>query len=133
MHLRRTAWEGAAVKPIHLLVGLLTLVGVGCDSMELTIDVKPGVGPALVVSNANDTEWIDALLVVESVESDNSTTLCAEHRVGAWQPGEKIRVAACGSKTRLTLTTGGETARFSYSNGQLFRRFGRKEVPVNSS
>lgn len=125
--------EGLAVKPIHLLVGLLILVGVGCDSMELTIGVEPGDGSALKVSNANDTEWIDALLVVESVESDNSTALCAEHRVGAWQPGESIAVAACGSKIRLTLTTGGETARFSYANGQLFRRFGRKEVPVKSS
>lgn len=121
------------MKRIHLLVGLLILLGVGCDSMELTIGVKPGDGPTLVVSNANDTEWRDALLVVESVESDNSTALCAEHRVGSWQPREEISVAACGGKTRLTLTTGGETARFSYANGQLFRRFGRKEVPVSSS
>jgi len=121
------------VKPLHVLVGLLILVVVGCDSMELTIGVESGNDSTLKVSNANDTEWADALLVVESVESDNSTSLCGEHRVGTWQPGESISVGACGSKIRLTLTTGGETARFSYANGQLFRRFGRKEVPVKSS
>jgi hypothetical protein len=32
---------------------------------------------------------------------------------------------------RFTLTTGGETARFSYVNGQLYRRIGRKEVPIS--
>jgi hypothetical protein len=41
-----------------------------------------------------------------------------------------VSVPACGDKIRLTLTTGGETARFAYANGQLYRRFGRKEVPV---
>jgi hypothetical protein len=121
------------VKPIHLLAVLLALVVIGCDSMELTINVRPGSDATLVVANANDIEWSDALLVVESVESDNSTTLCTERRVGTWRPGEEIAVAACGNKIRLTLTTGGETARFSYANGQLFRRFGRKEVPVVSS
>ena len=50
--------------------------------------------------------------------------------VGSWKPGETISVPACGTKIRFTLTTGGETARFSYANGQLFRVFGRKEVPV---
>jgi hypothetical protein len=41
-----------------------------------------------------------------------------------------IRVKACAEKVRFTLTTGAETARFSYSNGQLYRRLGRKEVPI---
>jgi hypothetical protein len=101
--------------------------------MELTIDVEPGGDSTLVVSNANDSEWVDAQLVVEAVESDNSTSICAERTVGSWQPKQEISVPMCGNKVRLTLRTGGETARFSYANGQLFRRFGRKEVPVKSS
>ena len=115
----------------QIIVGLL-LAGtlLGCDSMELTIGVDEGGSGNLDVSNANDSEWIDARLVVEAVESDNSKSLCTEKDVGSWKPGETISVPACGTKIRFTLTTGGETARFSYSNGQLFRVFGRKEVPV---
>jgi hypothetical protein len=97
--------------------------------MELTIGVEPGPGETLEVANANDTVWTDALLVVEVVDGGH-ITLCAEKRVGAWQPGETVSVPACGEKIRLTLTTQGETARFAYANGELFRRFGRKEVPV---
>jgi hypothetical protein len=109
-----------------LLAGAL----LGCDSMELTIAVVEGGSRTLDVANANDSDWVDARLVVEAVESDNSKAICAEKSVGRWKPGETISVPACGTKIRFTLTTGGETARFSYSNGQLFRVFGRKEVPV---
>jgi len=118
----------------QILIGLL-LAGalLGCDSMDLTIGVVEGASGALDVSNANDTEWIDARLVVEAVESDNSKSVCAEKDVRNWKPGETISVPACGTKIRFTLTTGGETARFSYANGQLFRVFGRKEVPVPNS
>ena len=118
----------------QILVGLL-LAGalLGCDSMDLTIDVVEGGSRTLDVANANDSEWIDARLVVEAVETDNSRSLCAEKDIGSWIPGETISVPACGSKIRITVTTGGETARFSYTNGQLFRVFGRKEVPVPNS
>lgn len=115
-----------------LVVGLLAGALLGCDSMELTIGVVEEQTGALEVVNANESEWFDALLVVEAVESDNSRALCSEKHIERWQPGEKISVPACGAKIRLTLTTGGETARFSYSGGQLFRIFGRKEVPVAS-
>jgi len=115
----------------QILVGLL-LAGalLGCDSVELTIGVVERESGTLDVANANDNEWIDARLVVETVESDNSKSFCAEKAVGIWKPGETVSVPACGAKVRLTLTTGSKTARFSYTNGQLFRVFGRKEVPV---
>ncbi len=112
---------------------LLAAATAGCDSVDLTIGVSPGNDNSLIVSNANNTEWIDAQLVVETVESDNSTAPCVDRTLGSWQPGETITIPACGNKIRLTLITGGETARFVYSNGQLFRRFGRKEVPVAGS
>jgi hypothetical protein len=102
-----------------------------CDSVELTIDVAQSAPGSLEVSNANDADWTDARLLVETVETDNSTTVCFETTVASWSPGEAITIPACGNKIRLTLTTGGETARFAYANGKLFRRFGRKEVPVN--
>jgi hypothetical protein len=114
----------------RLSCGLLLMAALlGCDSMELTIGVEPGPDGTLEVSNANDTTWIDAVLVVETVD-EGHITLCAEKRVAAWQPADTIRIPTCGEKIRLTLTTQGETARFAYANGQLYRRFGRKEVPV---
>ena len=112
---------------------LLMLAALGCDSVDLTIGVVAGAPGTLEVANANDTEWIDARLVVEVVESDNSTTPCAERTIGSWRPGDTVSVPECGNKIRLTLITGGKTARFSYANGQLNRYFGRKEVPVPGS
>jgi hypothetical protein len=112
-------------------LGLLLVVGlVACDSMKLTLEVTEADNGWLEVSNANDGVWKDALLIVEASESEGTIRPCREERVDRWEPGEAIRVPACGEKVRLTLTTGGETARFSYFNGQLYRRIGRKEVPV---
>ena len=120
------------MRVIALLCLAPALLTLGCDSMELVIGVEPGPNATLVITNANDRDWTDARLLVEAVESDNSTTVCTERRIGNWEPEQKITIPACGAKIRLTLTTEGETARFAYANGQLFRRFGRKEVPVSS-
>lgn len=117
--------------PSRIVGGLLLACAMtSCDSMELTIGVEPGAPGTLEVFNVNDTEWIDARLVVDAVESDNSTKRCAEKTIGSWAPGDSVSVPICGNKLRFTLTTDGETSRFSYVNGQLFRVFGRKEVPV---
>jgi hypothetical protein len=111
--------------------GFLLVLGlVACDSMELTIEVTEADNGWLEVANANDGVWKDAILIVEASESEGTTRPCGEERIDRWEPGKAIRVPACGEKVRLTLTTGGETARFSYFNGQLYRRIGRKEVPV---
>jgi hypothetical protein len=112
---------------------ILVVLMVGCDSMEHTVSVEPGTEGSLRVANATAETWSDARLVVEAVEHDNSTSVCAEETRSVWRPGESISVPECGDKIRLTLTVSGETARFSYANGQLFRRFGRKEVPVGGS
>lgn len=113
-----------------LIVMLLGIAAAGCDSMELTIGVVPGASGTLDVANATAATWTDARLTVEVVESDNSLTPCAERTIVSWRPGEKVSVPSCGNKIRLVVSTGGKTARFSYVNGQLFRLFGRKEVPV---
>ncbi len=101
-----------------------------CDSMELTIAVSQPEEEWLEVVNANNRALEDAHLVIEASESEGATRPCGEIDVPRWEPGREIRVKACGEKIWLTLTTGGETARFSYSNGQLYRRIGRKEVPI---
>ena len=113
-----------------ILVALLASGLIACDSMELTIKVKQIDEDWLEVVNSNDRALKDVRLVVEAFESEGATTPCVEENLPRWEPGAVIRVPACAEKVRLTLTTGGETARFSYSNGQLYRRFGRKEVPI---
>jgi hypothetical protein len=118
----------------RILLGLLAAASLlACDSVELTIAASPGADGTLRVSNANDAAWSDAHLLVEAVESDGSATVCAEKAAAGWRPGETVTVPVCGDKLRLTLTTGGETARFVWANGQLYRKLGRKEIPMGSS
>lgn len=117
--------------PLKIVLATLLAVGLfACDSTELTIAVKQIDEEWLEVVNANDRALRDARLVVEAFESEGATTPCGEESLPRWEPGAVIRVKACAEKVRFTLTTGGETAHFSYSNGQLYRRFGRKEVPI---
>jgi hypothetical protein len=113
-----------------LISALLAVACVACDSIELTIAVRQPEKDWLEVVNATDSVWKDAHLVVEANESEGASRPCGEQRVARWEPGEAVRVQVCGEKHRFTLTTGGETARFSYSRGQLYRRIGRKEVPI---
>ena len=101
-----------------------------CDSMELTIEVNQPDDGWLEVVNSNDRVLKDARLVIEAFESEGVTRPCGEETVSRWEPGQAIRVPACSEKVRFTLTTGGEIARFSYSDGQVYRRIGRKEVPI---
>jgi hypothetical protein len=116
---------------VRLSLGLFFIIGlVACDSMELMIEVRSPEDGWLEVVNANDKVWKDARLVVEVVESEGTTRPCDDKRLARWEPGERIRVPSCGEKLRLTLTTGGETARFSYFDDHLYRRIGRKEVPI---
>jgi hypothetical protein len=117
----------------QLRIALVALVASGliaCDSMELTIAVNQIDEEWLEVVNSNDRALKDVRLVVEAFESEGATTPCGEENLPRWEPGAVIRVPACAEKVRFTLVSGGETARFSYSNGQLYRRFGRKEVPI---
>ena len=114
-----------------LLVGALALSGAGCDSIELTIAVDQSEEGWLEVVNSNDRQLEDVRLVVEAFESEGAVRRCGDAGVARWGPGQKIRVRQCAEKVRFTLTAGGETARFSYFNGQLYRRIGRKEVPMS--
>jgi len=115
----------------RVVLGALLVAGlIACDSMELTIAVNQIDEDWLEVVNSNDRALRDVRLVIESFESEGTTTPCGEEDLPRWEPGAVIRVPACAEKVRFTLTAGGETARFSYSNGQLYRRLGRKEVPI---
>jgi len=116
-----------------LKFGLFLILAAGlvaCDSMELTIAVNQLEDRWLEVVNTNDRVLKDAHLVIEAFESEGTTRPCGEENISRWEPGQAIRVPACAEKVRFTLTTSGEIARFSYANGQVYRRIGRKEVPL---
>jgi hypothetical protein len=113
------------------IVVVFSLSLVACDSMELSIAVRQPEEGWLEVVNTNERVLEDAHLIVEAFESEGATRRCAEEAVTRWEPGASIRVPECAEKVRFTLTSGGETARFSYANGQLYRRIGRKEVPIS--
>lgn len=113
-----------------VLVIVLAAGFAACDSVELTIAVSQSEEGWLEVINSNDRLLKDVRLVVEAFESEGATRPCGEESVSRWEPGEAIRVQDCAEKIRFTLTTGSETARFSYSDGQVYRRIGRKEVPI---
>ena len=118
--------------PMRVFLVAVAAAGlVACDSMELTIAVNQPEKGWLEVVNSNDRVLKDARLVIEAFESEGTTRPCGEEIVSRWEPGQAIRVPACAEKVRFTLTTGGETARFSYSMGQVYRRIGRKEVPIS--
>jgi len=119
---------------LSLKLGLFLILAAGfvaCDSMELTIAVTQLEDGWLEVVNTNDRVLKNAHLVIEAFESEGITRPCGEENISRWEPGQSIRVRACAEKIRFTLTTGGETARFSYSDGQVYRRIGRKEVPLS--
>ena len=120
------------ILPMRGLFVIMLAVGcVACDSIELTIAVDQAEEGWLEVINANDHVLKDAHLVIEAFESEGATRPCGEENVARWEPGQGIRVPACADKVRFTLTADGETARFSYANGQVYRRIGRKEVPIS--
>lgn len=117
---------------VKTCLGLVLAAGLAaCDSVELTIGVSEGADGQLEVVNTNGRVLEDVRLVVEAFESEGATRPCDEVTRARWGPDEGIRVPACADKVRLTLTTRAETARFSYSNGQVYRRIGRKEVPIS--
>jgi hypothetical protein len=117
--------------PLRIVLGIMLTAGLfACDSMELTIAVNEPEDGWLEVINSNDRVLKDAHLVIEAFESEGATSSCGEETVARWEPGQGIRFPECAEKVRFTLTTGGETARFSYSRGQLYRRLGRKEIPI---
>ena len=117
--------------PLKLGLFLILAAGlVACDSMELTIAVTKLEDGWLEVVNSNDRVLTDAHLVIEAFESEGTTRPCGEENISRWEPGQAIRVPACAEKVRFTLTASGETARFSFANGQVYRRIGRKEVPL---
>lgn len=116
-------------------IAVSLIMGIGCfvDSVELTIAVRRADGGWLEVSNANDTAWNDARLTIEAFESEGTITPCGEEFIERWEPGQIVRVPACAEKVRFTLDTGGETSRFSFFNGQLYRRLGRREIPISQT
>jgi hypothetical protein len=123
---------------VGILTAALALSSCGQGSApELGIAVRTEADAAgrqtLLVSNATAQTWTDVKVVVESVEADGSATPCSADRIATWGPAAEHRIPACGDKTRITLSTAGASAQFVVAGGKLYRRLGRKEIPVADS
>ena len=63
--------QAAAPSAFHVDMGELVgdvAAALGCDSVELTIGVRPVGDGAIEVTNADAREWVDAQIVIEAVE-----------------------------------------------------------------
>jgi len=134
---RLTGSAAAGLGATAFLAAVLALGACGAESSpELAISVRtvrdPAGQQALVLSNATGNTWSDVRMVVEAVEADGSATPCGADRIATWAPGQEQRTKACGDKTRITLETGGASAQFVVADGRLFRKLGRKEIPVSN-
>jgi hypothetical protein len=89
-------------------------------------------GDALTVTNATDGAWEDAHLTVQSREEGEgrSGELCADDDVGTWHPGQSRVVPWCGDKTLIRVDTAGGSGEFIWAKERLFRKIGRKEIPL---
>ncbi len=119
------------------LLVILTVAVASCGGptvADLTVSVTPVGDPSqpseLVVVNTSDRSWHDVRVVLEQAEVDGSTTPCGARTVGSWEPGQEVRLPACGERTRIGLETEGSSAAFVFAGGTLYRRIGRKEVPI---
>lgn len=119
-----------------LIIAILLLLGScgGATTADLTVDVRPEGDPVrpggLVIANTSDLTWNGVDVRLERTEEDGSTSPCGARALPSWAPGEEIRVPACGERTRITIESDEASAIYVFAGGRLYRRLGRKEVPV---
>lgn len=119
--------------PVLAVVLLLAACG-GPTTADLTVEVRAEGDPrrpsGLAVVNSSEIAWSNVELLLEHTEADGSTSPCGVRTIASWAPGEEVRTPACGERTRLTIETAEASAIYVFAGGTLYRRLGRKEVPV---
>ena len=119
---------------LALGIGALILM-VGCgggDVGELEILVTAD-GDSLHVRNGSTSVWSDAHVVVQSRQEGEGGKgrICADESFASWSPGEVKTLPACGDKNLIEVEAGGQRGQFVFYNGTLYRKLGRKEIPIS--
>jgi hypothetical protein len=112
-----------------LISGLLCLAWWGCGGSE---PVEVGLDPGSSVEtfglvNLTRSPWSG---VAVRVTGDARATACFTGVVDSWGPGEVRSFPRCGDRTLVALTVDGREALFVFGGGTLYRKLGRREIPV---
>ena len=108
------------------------LAGCGSQPPEITVSY-PGQedDSSFHLVNASDGEWTDVRVVLRAMRPDGIEEQCAQEHFPSWRPGSAQVLPKCpGEKMLITIETGGGQAFFVFAEGKLFRKIGRKEIPL---
>jgi len=113
---------------------LATCAGCGGSALDIELAARPvgGSDRAVQLVNASPETWTDVHLIVQEDVAAGQGANCTDQRVTTWAPGDGVDVPVCGDRVRITVEVGGTVAMFSYHNNTLYRKIGRKEVPLTA-
>lgn len=118
--------ETRASIPAVLALVVLTLACAGPEPVELALD--PGSSAETFgLVNRTGSPWSG---VAVRVTGDAGATACFTGVVDTWGPGEVRSFPRCGDRTLVALTVGGQESFFVVGGGTLYRKLGRREIPV---
>jgi len=108
------------------------LAGCGGPPPELEVSYRAGADKSSFgLVNASAEEWSDVQVLVRGLRPDGIESECAEKRIEAWSPGDAQTLPRCGDeKTLITIETGGQRAFFVLGGDTLYRKLGRREIPL---
>jgi hypothetical protein len=118
-----------------LLVITLSLVLTGCGGEPPEVKVSYQAGDdrsSFQLQNASGQEWSEVKVLFRRLRPDGIETECATRKYEEWPAGIWVKLPRCeGDRTLITIETGGQQAFFVLAGDKLYRKFGRREVPVN--
>ena len=81
--------------------------------------------------NASQGAWSEVRLEVRAMRPDGIEETCAEKRFPTWPAGAAMTVPKCpGEKLLITVVVADEQAYYVFAEGTLYRKIGRREIPV---
>lgn len=107
----------------------LTLVTLACSSPEpVELGLDPGSSAETFgLVNRTGSSWTQ---VGVRVTGDGRAGACFDDVVATWGPGEVQSFPRCGDRSVVALTVDGQEALFVVGGGALYRKLGRREIPV---
>jgi hypothetical protein len=107
----------------------LALVLAACGGgAEITVTLQEvGAGGSFGLVNRSPAGWSDVRV---RVTGDSGGGPCYDQVVSGWAPGELRTLPRCGERTLVSIEVGGQQAELVYANGKLYRKLGRREIPV---
>jgi hypothetical protein len=116
-----------------VLIAVVVILA-GCGGAPPKLDLRyPGgeTDAAFDLVNASDGTWSEVRVEVRAMRPDGVEAPCADERFPTWPAGAARALRKCpGEKLLVTLSVGGEQAHYVFAEGTLYRKLGRREIPV---